>query len=144
MVKKDGHSISEIKAALGNGVADPIIRQMPVTLQYSSGKKIATVSNVVGLVEGSDKKNEYLFVTAHYDHVGMDEKGNIYYGADDDGSGTVSVMKMAEAFAKAKKKERALAALWCLCWLPERKKVCGALSIIQNILFFLWTKQRQT
>ncbi|MFM7710117.1 MAG: M28 family peptidase, partial [Ferruginibacter sp.] len=59
-------------------------------------------SNVIGLVEGSDKKNEYLFVTAHYDHLGV-RNGKIYNGADDDGSGTCAIMLMAEAFAKAKK-----------------------------------------
>jgi Zn-dependent M28 family amino/carboxypeptidase len=58
-------------------------------------------SNVVGFVEGSDKKDEYVFVTGHYDHLGKHD-GKIYYGADDDGSGTVAVMMMAEAFAKAK------------------------------------------
>ncbi|ULT44719.1 hypothetical protein KRR40_16180 [Niabella defluvii] len=60
VIKKDGHSISEIKASVGAGVIDPVTRQLPVALQYASGKKIATVSNVVGLVEGSDKKGEYL------------------------------------------------------------------------------------
>ena len=60
-------------------------------------------SNVVGLLEGTDKKNEYVVLTAHYDHLG--KRGNdIYYGADDDGSGTVTVIEMAEAFALAKKK----------------------------------------
>lgn len=60
-------------------------------------------SNVVALLEGTDKKNEYVVLTAHYDHLG--KRGDvIYYGADDDGSGTVSVLEMAEAFAEAKKK----------------------------------------
>ncbi len=58
-------------------------------------------SNVVGIVEGSDKKDEYVFVTGHYDHLGKHD-GKIYYGADDDGSGTCSVIAMAAAFAKAK------------------------------------------
>lgn len=58
-------------------------------------------SNVVGILEGSDKKDEYVFLTAHYDHLGK-IKGVIYNGADDDGSGTVGVIQMAEAFAKAK------------------------------------------
>lgn len=58
-------------------------------------------SNVVGFIEGSDKKDEYVFLTAHYDHLGK-QGDKIYYGADDDGSGTVSVIEMAEAFAKAK------------------------------------------
>jgi hypothetical protein len=58
-------------------------------------------SNVLAYMEGTDKKDEWLIVTAHYDHLG--KRGNvIYYGADDDGSGTVSVLEIAEAFAKAK------------------------------------------
>jgi Zn-dependent M28 family amino/carboxypeptidase len=63
-------------------------------------------SNVIAVVEGSDKKDEYVFVTGHYDHIGMGRPNaqgdSIYNGADDDGSGTVAVMLMAEAFAKAK------------------------------------------
>ncbi len=60
-------------------------------------------SNVMGLLEGTDKKDEYVILTGHYDHLGM-RNGVIYYGADDDGSGTVSVLQMAEAFSEAKKK----------------------------------------
>src|SRR5213075_2735981 len=61
-----------------------------------------TSSNVVGFLEGSDKKDEFVFITAHYDHLGKRGDSVIYYGADDDGSGTVSVLELAEAFAKAK------------------------------------------
>lgn len=60
-------------------------------------------SNVIALLPGTDKKDEYVFLTGHYDHLG--KRGDvIYYGADDDGSGTVGVMQMAEAFAAAAKK----------------------------------------
>ncbi len=60
-------------------------------------------SNVIAYLPGTDKKEEYLFLTGHYDHLG--KKGDvIWYGADDDGSGTVGVMQMAEAFAAAAKK----------------------------------------
>lgn len=58
-------------------------------------------SNVIGYLEGSDKKDEFVFLTGHYDHLGKRDNV-IYYGADDDGSGTVSVIEMAQAFAKAK------------------------------------------
>jgi Zn-dependent M28 family amino/carboxypeptidase len=59
-------------------------------------------TNVIGYVEGTDKKDEYVFITAHYDHLG--KRGDvIYYGADDDGSGTVSLMEIARAFSLAKK-----------------------------------------
>jgi hypothetical protein len=60
-------------------------------------------SNVIAVLPGTDKKDEYLFMTGHYDHLG--KQGDvIYYGADDDGSGSVGVMQLAEAFAAAAKK----------------------------------------
>lgn len=59
-------------------------------------------SNVLGVLEGSDLKDQYVFITAHYDHLGKRDDGTIYFGADDDGSGTVSVLELAEAFVKAK------------------------------------------
>lgn len=60
-------------------------------------------SNVIGVLPGTDKKDEYIFLTAHYDHLG--KHGDvIYYGADDDGSGTTSVLQMAQAFSEAAKK----------------------------------------
>jgi Zn-dependent M28 family amino/carboxypeptidase len=59
-------------------------------------------SNVIGIIPGTSKKDEYVFFTSHYDHIGRN--GNvIYYGADDDGSGSVGVIQMAEAFAAAAK-----------------------------------------
>ncbi|PUZ20441.1 PA domain-containing protein [Chitinophaga costaii] len=59
-------------------------------------------SNVLAFLEGSDKKGEVLFITGHYDHLG--KKGDkIFIGADDDASGTSSVLALAHAFAAAKK-----------------------------------------
>ena len=57
---------------------------------------------MLGLLEGTDKKDEYVVITSHYDHVGKRNDTTIYYGADDDGSGTVGILELAEAFAKAK------------------------------------------
>jgi hypothetical protein len=57
--------------------------------------------NVIGMVEGTDKKDEYVVIMAHFDHLGKID-GEIYNGADDNGSGTVSLIELAEAFAKAK------------------------------------------
>ena len=51
-------------------------------------------------MEGTDKKEEILVITAHYDHIGVkDDK--VYNGADDDGTGTVATQEMAQAFAEA-------------------------------------------
>lgn len=59
-------------------------------------------SNVVGLLEGSDPvlKDETVLITAHYDHLGL-QNGNVYGGANDNGSGTVAVMELARMFAGA-------------------------------------------
>jgi Zn-dependent M28 family amino/carboxypeptidase len=72
---------------------------------YSLSKAMETtkVSNVLGLLEGTDLKNEYVVITAHYDHVGKRNDSVIYYGADDDGSGTTGILELSEAFMKAKK-----------------------------------------
>lgn len=59
-------------------------------------------SNVLGFIEGTDKKDEVLVVSSHYDHIGISADGQINNGANDDGSGTVSVLEIAQAFAKAK------------------------------------------
>jgi hypothetical protein len=75
--------------------------QANTALEFQKKILFLQSSNVLGFIEGSDKKNEWLAITAHYDHLG--KRGDvIYYGADDDGSGTVSVIEIAEAFVKAK------------------------------------------
>ena len=74
--------------------------KLKVEFEFKKHRTTINASNVVGIVEGTDKKDEYVFITAHYDHLGI-RNGLIYYGADDDGSGTCSVIMMAEAFTKA-------------------------------------------
>lgn len=58
--------------------------------------------NVLAFIEGSTKPEEILVISSHYDHVGMDAEGNVFNGADDDGSGTVAILEIAEAFTQAK------------------------------------------
>lgn len=75
--------------------------QANVLLGVQKAVNVLESSNIIGMIPGTDLKDEYLFVTAHYDHLGKRDSV-IYYGADDDGSGTVGVLEIAEAFAKAK------------------------------------------
>jgi Zn-dependent M28 family amino/carboxypeptidase len=58
--------------------------------------------NVIAYIEGSEFPDEYIYITAHSDHEGI-VNGEIYPGADDNGSGTAAVFEMAEAFIKATK-----------------------------------------
>ncbi|MBS1509729.1 MAG: M28 family peptidase [Bacteroidetes bacterium] len=71
-----------------------------VAFTFNKFRTTINASNVIGVLEGTDKKDEYVFLTGHYDHLGKHD-GKIYYGADDDGSGTCAVLQMAEAFTKA-------------------------------------------
>jgi hypothetical protein len=82
------------------------------TINVSTDTDRARTQNVVGIWEGSDPvlKNEMVAIGAHYDHIGLSQNPNatdkINNGADDDGSGTVSVLSIAEALAKAPKRPR--------------------------------------
>lgn len=58
--------------------------------------------NVIAFIKGSEKPGEVVVISAHYDHLGVQGE-DIYYGADDDASGTVGVMLIAKAFQKAVK-----------------------------------------
>lgn len=56
--------------------------------------------NVLGMIPGNDANDEHIFITAHYDHIGTTD-GKVYNGADDDGSGTVALLEIAQAFMAA-------------------------------------------
>jgi hypothetical protein len=75
-----------------------------ITIQVNREEKQFTSENVLCYIPGSDPElaDEVVVVTAHYDHVGRDGD-DIYNGADDDGSGTVTALEIAEAFMQAKK-----------------------------------------
>ena len=58
--------------------------------------------NVVAYIEGSTWPDEVLIVSAHHDHLGLDDQGRVFRGADDNASGTSALLEMAEAFKLAK------------------------------------------
>lgn len=64
-------------------------------------EELGDSENIWAYIEGSEKPNEIVVLSAHYDHVGM-KNGVVYNGADDDGSGTVTLVEIAKAFQKAK------------------------------------------
>ena len=65
-------------------------------------KGVNSSENVLAFIEGSEKPEEVVIISAHLDHLGIDEFGNVNQGADDDGSGTVAIMEIAQAFKLAK------------------------------------------
>src|SRR5690606_25349157 len=72
-----------------------------MTLDFTNNSEKIVSENVAAVIKGSEKPEEYIVISAHLDHEGVKD-GEIYNGADDDGSGTVAVLEIAQAFAKAK------------------------------------------
>lgn len=65
------------------------------------GENLPDSENIWAFIEGTEKPDEIIVVSAHYDHIGIKD-GKVYNGADDDGSGTVALLEIAQAFQKAK------------------------------------------
>lgn len=95
----DADMLNEITAA-GRPLRS---KELQIAAQMSSGiqERRITTQNVVGALEGTDPalKDEYVVFSAHYDHLPTGSHGEIFHGADDDGSGTVAVLAIARAMA---------------------------------------------
>ena len=81
---------------------DSYYQRVPAEFMTGRSGKLPDSENILAYIPGSEKPDELIVISAHYDHVGT-RNGVIYPGADDDGSGTVAVMEIAEAFQAAKK-----------------------------------------
>ncbi|MFQ3597129.1 MAG: M28 family peptidase [Chloroherpetonaceae bacterium] len=104
ILKPSGKTVSTLRSEIDR-TGKPNSFNIPnatVSLNVDFSEKIVETENVCAMLEGSDDamKQEAIVITAHYDHVGTGASGNIYNGADDDGSGTTAVLALAEAFAK--------------------------------------------
>ena len=103
LLKTNAASVQQYLTAVA-AARQPVASSFKVaSFQIKTEKKLEPfgTENVLGFLEGTDKKNEVLVISAHYDHLGI-QNGEVYNGADDDGSGTSSILMMAEAFSKAK------------------------------------------
>ncbi|MDG5493188.1 M28 family peptidase [Psychroserpens sp. SPM9] len=81
---------------------DATAKTIPVSLKLdieSQSENVAS-ENVVAFIKGTEKPDEIVVISAHLDHEGVKD-GKVYNGADDDGSGTVAILEIAEAFKTA-------------------------------------------
>lgn len=78
-------------------------------IKLKKNSEIRKAYNIVGIIEGNDAqlKDEYVAVGAHYDHLGI-QNGEIYNGADDDGSGVVTVLEVAKVLAANQNNKRSV------------------------------------
>jgi hypothetical protein len=107
-----------------------------VTIHTSVDRHIVPDRNVVALLEGSDPrlKNEWVIVSAHYDHNGADAT-QIFNGADDNGSGVVALIEIAEAYALAAKDgRRPKRSVLFAAWNSEERGLLGAWAYTEQPL----------
>jgi len=98
-----------------------------------SNRKVAC-ENVLGFWPGSDpeRSKEVVIVSAHYDHIGVDRRGQVYNGADDNGSGAVALLAIAEALAEHGPLDRSI----LLAWLSaEELGLWGSRAFVENPWF---------
>jgi len=107
-----------------------------LTLRTAVDRHIVPDRNVVALLEGSDPKlkNEWVIVSAHYDHNGADAT-QIFNGADDNGSGVVALIEIAEAYALAAKEgHRPKRSILFASWNSEERGLLGAWAYTEQPL----------
>lgn len=110
----------------------PVKTGLKVSLNLKSETRSSDSPNVVGIVKGSDGKlkKEYVVYTAHWDHLGIgepDARGDkIYNGAYDNASGVATILGIAEAFAKMRKKARPKRSILFLFPTAEEQGLLGA------------------
>jgi Peptidase family M28 len=81
--------------------AENYFQKVPASFMNKyENEKLPDSENILAFIKGSVKPDEVLVISAHYDHIGK-QKGVIYNGADDDGSGTVALLEIAKAFKLA-------------------------------------------
>jgi hypothetical protein len=109
------------------------LTQFPGQEQLENLGEKATTFNLIGIVRGSDEalKDEYIVMSAHYDHVGRKSAKKIFLGADDNASGSSALLQVARAFAEpdAPRPRRSILFLWCTA---EERGLLGSKHYVDN------------
>jgi hypothetical protein len=124
-----GPALDELaKRAETTGGITPVQLGRDITIHTAVDRHIVPDRNVLGLIEGSDPnlKNEWVLVTAHFDHDGVNGT-QILNGADDNGSGTVALLEIADAYAAAAQQgQRPKRSVLFCAWNSEERGLLGA------------------
>ena len=136
LLAKSGKTLVDLGKASESpkGSAPVPISGANVSMKITVERKVIPDRNVVALMEGSDPKlrDELVIVCAHYDHDGAAE-GGVLNGADDDGSGTVGVMEIAEAYAVAAQNgQRPKRSVLFAAWNSEERGLFGAWAYTES------------
>ena len=138
LFRRAGLNYDEVKlAANRRGFKGAPLGQLTVSATMHSSVSRITTRNIVGVVEGRTRPDEYLLYTAHWDHLGVkpDLPGadKIYNGAIDNGIGVSSILEIAEAFVQSDTPPARSVAF--LCWTLEEQGLLGSEYFAKNPLW---------
>jgi Zn-dependent M28 family amino/carboxypeptidase len=129
LVARSGRSPGDLAAlAETAGGAAPLPLDVVVDVTTAVNRHVVPDRNVLAAIEGSDPKlrEEWVVVCAHFDHNGADGDA-VFNGADDDGSGTVALLEIAEAYALAAREgRRPKRSVLFAAWNSEERGLLGA------------------
>jgi Zn-dependent M28 family amino/carboxypeptidase len=131
-----GHDFEELKAAAGRRGFAAIPTGVTASGRLTNTVRMVETANVVGLLRGSERPDEMITVTSHYDHFGVGETidgDSIYNGAYDNASGTALLLELARVFAFDA--DRPARSLLFIATAAEEQGLLGAQWYVQSPLF---------
>jgi hypothetical protein len=130
------HTLQALQNKIDSGLKPtplPLDRSASLHTRYEH--KRSQGRNVIGIIPGSDTRlrNECILIGAHHDHIGTGENQEIYYGADDDASGTTGLLELAEAFQAGPLRPKRSIVL--AAWGAEELGLLGSKYYVRNPTF---------
>ena len=127
--------IIKAREKISKGKPSSVPLPTSATINLSKDMKVINGKNVIGYIKGKTKPDEYVIISAHYDHLG--KRGDeIFNGADDNGSGTSTLLEIAQAcqqaVLEANEPARSIVFLW---FCGEEKGLLGSSYYSENPIF---------
>jgi Zn-dependent M28 family amino/carboxypeptidase len=132
---KSNEIIKSRNEIMSKGKLNPVTLKKSIKIKLKQNINILKSQNIIGYVKGASQTDQYVIVSAHYDHIGQ-RGDDVFYGADDNGSGTSTILELAQAFSKAAKEGYAPSRnIVFLLVTGEEKGLLGSEYYVNNPLF---------
>jgi len=131
-----GSNLDELKEKAKKPGFEPVNLNARINFSIKSSHQFATSKNVIGLLPGSDRADEVIIYSSHWDHLGVGEPMNgdsIYNGAVDNGTTTAWMLEIAEAFARLKRSPSR--SIMILSPTAEEQGLLGSKYYVENPVF---------
>ncbi len=131
-----GHDLDELKAQAKQPEFKAVSLNAGLNFSMISSHQFATSKNVIGILPGTDRADEVIVYSSHWDHLGIGEPMNgdsIYNGAVDNGTTTAWMLEIAEAFASLKK--RPSRTIMILSPTAEEQGLLGSKYYVENPVY---------